>query len=179
MSTIQESGHPENTMTRNRTPQRVRITPSDIANLEVWEPEVVRVYGSKERVTPMKAKIKRQTYVILSRKTHLRYRDIGHQSGGILWWIEGKRRFRSLISTGVEYHHDLYRWADWRWRGRIQQEVATMMPPFRQYALPPERIIVPSWIVARLLKMGAVIIFADTAWGMRQVVRKGMSHEQG
>jgi len=166
-------------MTRNRTPQRVRITPSDIANSWVWEPEVVRVYGSKERVTPMKAKIKRPTYVILSGKTHLRYRDIGHQSGGILWWIEGNRRFRSLVSTGVEYHHDLYRWADWRWRGRIQQEVATMMPPFRQYALPLEMIIVPSWIVARLLKMGAVIIFADTAWGMRQVVRRGKIQREG
>ena len=120
----------------------------------------------------MKTKIKRPTYVLLAGKTHLKYSDVGHQSG-MLWWIEGKRRFRSLISTGVEYHHDLYRWADWKWRGRIQEEIATMMPPFRQYAMAPEMIIVPSWIVARLHRMGAIIIFADTAWGMRQVVRKG------
>jgi hypothetical protein len=158
--------------TRNRTPKRVRITPSDIANSRVLEPEVLRVYRSKEPVTSMKPKIKRPTYMLRAGKTHLHYRDIGHQTG-MLWWVEGKRRFRTRVTTGVEYHHDLYRWADWRWRGRTQGEIATMMPPFRQYALAPETIIIPSWIVARLLSMGAAIIFADTAWGMRQVVRKG------
>lgn len=147
-----------------------------IANSWVLEPEVLRVSGSKQRDHHKNDVGRRPTYVILPGRTHLKYRDIGHGPGGRLWYIGDKGRFITAISTGIEFHHDLYRWADWRWRGRIQQEIATMMPPYRLYALAPERIVVPGRIVARLRKLGAVIIFIDTAQGMRRVVRRFKSH---
>ncbi len=121
----------------------------------------------------MKAKIKRPTYVILPGRVHLHYRDIGHHPGGIIWWIDGKNQFKSMVSTGAEYHHGLYRWADWHWRGRVDpfQKIGTMMPPLDLYTKPPEGLILPGWIVVRLRRMGAVVIYVDTVSGMHKLIR--------
>jgi len=123
----------------------------------------------------MKPKIKRPTYVLLPGKVYIRYCDIAHHPGGILYWIDGKGKFRSLVSTGAEYHHNLdgRMNMDSRWRGRIdlERKIATMMPPLGLYTVAPEKILLPGWIVARLRKLGAKVIYVDTAVGMRKVVR--------
>ena len=121
----------------------------------------------------MKAKIKRPTYVLVPGRTHIRYRDIGHHPGGIIWWIDGKNQFKSVVSTGTEYHHGLYRWADWHWRGRVDpvQKIGTMMPPLDLYTQPPEELILPGWIIVRLRRMGAVVIYVDTVSGMHKLIR--------
>ena len=129
----------------------------------------------------MKAKIKRPTYVLLPGRVHLSYRDIGHQPGGILWWIDGKGHFWSLVSTGAEYHHNLDGRVnmDLRWRGRVDpiQKIGTMMPPLDLYTHPPEGLILPGWIVVRLERMGAFVIYVDTATGMHEVI-KAMDREK-
>lgn len=122
----------------------------------------------------LKATITRRTYVLLPGRIHLKYRDIAHHPGGIIWWIDAKNRFKRIVSTGVEFHHDLYRWADWHWRGRVDpiQQVGTMMPPLSLYTVTPEKIPVPGWIVVRLKKLGAAIIYVDTVTGMRTVAMR-------
>jgi hypothetical protein len=123
----------------------------------------------------MKLKIKQPTYVILPGKVHLRYRDIGHYPGGIIWWIGRNGRFKSLVSTGIEYHHDLDGRInmDLRWRGRVDpfQKIGTMMPPLKLYTVAPEKIPLPGWIIARLKRMCVAVIYVDTSTGMRKVVK--------
>ena len=123
----------------------------------------------------MKPKIKRPTYVLLPGRVHIHYRDIAHHPGEIIWWIGGNGRFKSLVSTGVEYHHDLDDRVnmDLRWRGRVAhvQKTGTMMPPLNLYTLPPETIPLPGWIIARLKRMGAAVIYVDTATGMHKAIK--------
>jgi hypothetical protein len=122
----------------------------------------------------MKAIIKRPTYVLLPGRVHLKYRDIAHHPGGIIWF-EWKGRIRSVVSDGGMYHHNLDGRVrmDLRWRGRVDsdQKIGTMMPPLKLYTEIPEKIPVPGWIVARLKIMGAKFVYVDTAVGMRKVVK--------
>ena len=123
---------------------------------------------------PVKAKITRPTYVLLPGRVHLRYRDIAHHPGGILWWIDAKNQFKSVVSDGSMYHHDLYRWADWHYRGRVDPVplgIATMMPPLNLYTLPPEKLPLPGWIISRLKRMGAAVIYVDLATGMYRAIK--------
>jgi len=124
--------------------------------------------------TSMKAKIKRPTYVLLPGRVHLSYRDIGHHPGGILWY-EWRGQLRSVVSTGSEYHHDLDGRVnmDLRWRGRVApvQKIGTMMPPLNLYTVIPERIPLPGWIIVRLKRMGAAVIYVDSATGMHKVIK--------
>ena len=123
----------------------------------------------------MKVRIRRPTYVLLPDRVHLKYRDIAHHPGGIIWFINAQGKFKSVVSDGSMYHHDLDGRVnmDIRWRGRVApvQKIATMMPPLNLYTVVLEKIPVPGWIVARLKKMGAEVIYVDTAIGMRKVVK--------
>ena len=122
----------------------------------------------------MKVRIRRPTYVLLPHRVHFHYRDIGHHPGGILWF-EWRGRLRTVVSTGIEYHHDLDGRVnmDLRWRGRVApvQKIGTMMPPLYLYTQPPETILLPGWIIARLKRMGAAVIYMDTATGMHKVIK--------
>ena len=160
-------------ITRTRTPKRVRIASKTLRVSGFPNEKYCEFMDQNNWATSMKAKIKRSTYVLLPGRLHLRYCDIGHYPGGILWF-EWRGRLRSVVSTGAEYHHDLDGRVnmDLRWRGRLDNllKIGTMMPPLDLYTVVPERIPLPGWIIFRLKCMGAVVIYVDTATGMHKVI---------
>ena len=85
----------------------------------------------------------------------LRYQDIGHHAGCVIWWMDNAGKMKRHVSTGIETHHALVPRLnmDRRWRGRYD----------------PEALRVPAWLVRRLRRMGAVRILMDTTRGLRQL----------
>ena len=170
--------------TRNRTPKSVRITPSDIANSRVLEPEVLRVYGSKEPVTPMKAKIRQPTYELLNGKTHLRYQDIGHMAGDLMWWIDNSGIIQWQSFDGVNHHHDMSPLdMDARWRGRLElgkSGTATLLPPIKLYSRKPDDLMshLPIGAMITLNHLGAKRFYLDTARGLVRLKRSTRSRQK-
>jgi hypothetical protein len=104
---------------------------------------------------------------------NLRYTDIGHGVGALLWWLDDKGRLKSLRSTGKEFHHDIATHIDMdaRWRGRIEPSSGrtTLMPPLSIYTRKPEAIVVPPDLLRRLLRRGAKGFYIDTSLGLMRM----------
>ena len=104
------------------------------------------------------------------KRVNLRYHDIAHGVGGLLWWLDNAGKMKTYISTGTEMHHDLDRRVDMdaRWRGRIELATgrATILPPLHIYNLPTESMRLPRTLIKKLSKLGGRLFYLDTGKGM-------------
>ena len=124
-------------------------------------------------MTPMKAKIRQPTYELLNGKTHLRYQDIGHMAGDLMWWIDNSGIIQWQIFDGVNHHHDVSPLdMDARWRGRLDRRGnATLLPPVKLYSHNAEAILprLPVGAIITLLHLGAKRFLLDTKMGLVQL----------
>ena len=96
------------------------------------------------------------------KRTHLRYHDIGHGKGAILWWVDNHGKMQTYESTGKECHHDLNRRMniDARWRGRVEPTTSrvSLLPPIGTnpiHAGGEVRIAIHRRLMAGLRRLGA------------------------
>ena len=107
-----------------------------------------------------------------------KYQDIGHQPGGIIWWI-CRGKFRKIQSKGKmkDFHVYLVREADkteadYVWRGRYSSEgIASILPPVKIYCTP--EISLPRKILDMVYaNLRPKILLIDTPKGLRKVVKQ-------
>ena len=66
-------------------------------------------------------------------RTNLRYHDLGHGAGAIIWWVDNNCKLKIHVSNGKECHHEMNRRMnmDLRWRGRMEPSTkrVSLLPP--------------------------------------------------
>ncbi|MDD4869838.1 MAG: hypothetical protein PHR77_04700 [Kiritimatiellae bacterium] len=99
-------------------------------------------------------------------KSGLRYQDVGHSAGSIIWWVDNAGKVKIFKSTGKEFHHDLNKRMnfDARWRGRLELASGrvSLLPPLKEYKRQPEEIRLPRKLVRILKNVGGTRFFMDT-----------------
>jgi hypothetical protein len=111
-------------------------------------------------------------------KTALRYQDIGHGAGALIWWVGSDGKVKTFKSTGKEFHHGLDKKLnmDLRWRGRIDPSgTVTMEPPLQVYnkIRGEDDIPIPGSLITVLEKLGGKHFLVDTpVSGLKRVARR-------
>jgi len=127
----------------------------------------------KERVSNMSA---RRTFRL--KRTCLRYHDIGHGKGAVIWWVDNQGAMQTYISTGTECHHGLNKRMDMdaRWRGRLERATrrATLLPPIGAMPIHAEdgvQMAIPRRLMVWLKRLGAqslLCAMGDRLWTIEE-----------
>jgi len=123
-------------------------------------------------------KTKKKTCKLGSLCPGLKYDQIGHQPGGLIWWI-WNGEIRKHISKGTinDFHFYLVRQtdnieADYVYRGRATTKtrgICTILPPTEIYSQPD--IQIPTEIIALIKKeLKPALLLVSTPQGMRKVI---------
>ncbi len=111
---------------------------------------------------------------LLSKRTNLRYRQVGHAQGDVLWYVDNAGRVRTALVKGATFHHDLNKRMDMdaRWRGRLERGTgrASLLPPMG--AKPVQvgcemRMRIPARLMAGLRRWGTRVFLCcidDRLW---------------
>ncbi len=111
---------------------------------------------------------------LLKKRTQLRYRQVGHAQGDVLWYVDNAGKVRTAVSKGATFHHDLNKRMnmDARWRGRLELATgrASLLPPMGAKPVPvgcEMRMTIPAQLMAGLRRRGARVFLCcidDRLW---------------
>ena len=110
----------------------------------------------------------------IMKRTNLRYVDVGHGAGAVIWWVDNAGRIRTFVSTGKEFHHELNRKMDMdlRWRGRLEKTTGrtSLLPPIGTKPIHEDYDVlmaIPRKLMTGLKKMGGhsfMCVVNDRLW---------------
>jgi hypothetical protein len=127
----------------------------------------------KEYMKLVKGGVKKR-YVICEASGYS-YRDIGHCSGDIIWWLDNNGEMHEKVSKcGIDDFHTklMGNKADVWWRGRAtagKKGVVTILPPTRVYA--SKHIRLPENLMDKIInRFEPKVMLVDTPYeGLKKV----------